>query len=201
MPPTSAAQRRRATLKLLTVNVSYRPFSRAQAARARATSRSRRARRSRADAACGASARRFRHRCFRIIISFRPMARGASAYGRATSSSRARRSRSAACRLSKHACARRKASFTVIGVHLNSPVSPRRAAARNAELRELAVRSAAMEGPLVVAGDFNITPYSPFFADWLAVERPHGHAPRPHAQHQLADVVAVDRHSHRSCAP
>lgn len=58
--------------------------------------------------------------------------------------------------------------FTVIGAHLNSPVSPRRVAARNAELRELAVRSAAMEGPLVVAGDFNITPYSPFFADWLA---------------------------------
>jgi endonuclease/exonuclease/phosphatase (EEP) superfamily protein YafD len=56
---------------------------------------------------------------------------------------------------------------TVIGAHLNSPVSPRRAAARNAELRELAVRSAAVEGPLVVAGDFNITPYSPFFTDWL----------------------------------
>jgi endonuclease/exonuclease/phosphatase (EEP) superfamily protein YafD len=47
-------------------------------------------------------------------------------------------------------------------------VSPRRAAARNAELRELAVRSAAIQGPLVVAGDFNITPYSPFFIDWLA---------------------------------
>jgi endonuclease/exonuclease/phosphatase (EEP) superfamily protein YafD len=58
--------------------------------------------------------------------------------------------------------------FTVIGAHLNSPVSRRRAAARNAELRELAVRSAAIEGPLVVAGDFNITPYSPFFVDWLA---------------------------------
>jgi endonuclease/exonuclease/phosphatase (EEP) superfamily protein YafD len=58
--------------------------------------------------------------------------------------------------------------FTVIGAHLNSPVSPRRAAARNAELRELAVRSTAIEGPLVVAGDFNITPYSPFFVEWLA---------------------------------
>jgi endonuclease/exonuclease/phosphatase (EEP) superfamily protein YafD len=59
-------------------------------------------------------------------------------------------------------------AFTVIGAHLNSPVSPRRAAARNAELRELAVRSAAIQGPLVVAGDFNITPYSPFYTDWLA---------------------------------
>ncbi len=57
---------------------------------------------------------------------------------------------------------------TIINAHLNSPVSARRAAARNAELRELAARSSAVEGPLIVAGDFNITPYSPFFADWLA---------------------------------
>jgi endonuclease/exonuclease/phosphatase (EEP) superfamily protein YafD len=59
-------------------------------------------------------------------------------------------------------------SFTIIGVHLSSPVRPRRAAARNLELRALGVRSAAVEGPLVVAGDFNITPYSPYFTDWLA---------------------------------
>jgi endonuclease/exonuclease/phosphatase (EEP) superfamily protein YafD len=59
-------------------------------------------------------------------------------------------------------------AFTVIGAHLSSPVSPRRAAARNLELRALGERSAAVDGPLVVAGDFNITPYSPFFTDWLA---------------------------------
>jgi endonuclease/exonuclease/phosphatase (EEP) superfamily protein YafD len=59
-------------------------------------------------------------------------------------------------------------SFTVIGVHLSSPVRPRRAAARNRELLALGARSAAIAEPLVVAGDFNITPYSPFFADWLA---------------------------------
>jgi endonuclease/exonuclease/phosphatase (EEP) superfamily protein YafD len=59
-------------------------------------------------------------------------------------------------------------SFTVIGAHLSSPVTPRKAAARNVELRELGARSAAIAEPLVVAGDFNITPYSPFFADWLA---------------------------------
>lgn len=58
--------------------------------------------------------------------------------------------------------------FTVIGVHLSAPTSPRRAAARNQELIELAARSAAVAGPLVVAGDFNVTPYSPYFADWLA---------------------------------
>jgi endonuclease/exonuclease/phosphatase (EEP) superfamily protein YafD len=59
-------------------------------------------------------------------------------------------------------------TFTVIGAHLSSPVRPRRAAARNLELRALGVRSAAVSGPLVVAGDFNITPYSPYFTDWLA---------------------------------
>lgn len=60
------------------------------------------------------------------------------------------------------------AVFTVLGVHLNAPTSPRRAAARNTELTLLAERSAAIEGPLVVAGDFNLTPYSPLFGDWLA---------------------------------
>ena len=59
-------------------------------------------------------------------------------------------------------------TFTLFGVHLNAPTTPRRAAARNAELRALAARSAAVDGPLVVAGDFNLTPYSPFFGDWLA---------------------------------
>jgi endonuclease/exonuclease/phosphatase (EEP) superfamily protein YafD len=59
-------------------------------------------------------------------------------------------------------------SFTVIGAHLSSPVRPRRAAARNLELRALGVRSRAIAEPLVVAGDFNITPYSPYFVDWLA---------------------------------
>jgi endonuclease/exonuclease/phosphatase (EEP) superfamily protein YafD len=58
-------------------------------------------------------------------------------------------------------------SFTVIGVHLSAPVTRRRAAARNLQLNELAVRSAAVSGPLIIAGDFNITPYSPYFADWL----------------------------------
>ena len=57
--------------------------------------------------------------------------------------------------------------FTIFGVHLRAPTAPQRAAARNLELRELAVRSAAVEEPLVVAGDFNVTPYSPYYGDWL----------------------------------
>jgi endonuclease/exonuclease/phosphatase (EEP) superfamily protein YafD len=58
-------------------------------------------------------------------------------------------------------------SFTVIGVHLSAPVTRRRAAARNQQLVELAQRSNAVEGPLLVAGDFNVTPYSPYYAEWL----------------------------------
>jgi endonuclease/exonuclease/phosphatase (EEP) superfamily protein YafD len=58
-------------------------------------------------------------------------------------------------------------SFTVIGVHLSAPVTRRRAAARNQQLNELAARSTAVDGPLIVAGDFNTTPYSPYFAEWL----------------------------------
>jgi endonuclease/exonuclease/phosphatase (EEP) superfamily protein YafD len=59
-------------------------------------------------------------------------------------------------------------SFTVIGVHLSAPVTRRRAAARNQQLAELIERSNAVDGPLIVAGDFNITPYSPYYGDWLA---------------------------------
>jgi endonuclease/exonuclease/phosphatase (EEP) superfamily protein YafD len=58
-------------------------------------------------------------------------------------------------------------TFSVIGVHLSAPTTARRGAARNRELRALALRSAAVAEPLIVAGDFNTTPYSPFFGDWL----------------------------------
>lgn len=58
-------------------------------------------------------------------------------------------------------------TFTVLGVHLSAPTSPRRAESRGIELSELAARSAAVSGPLLVAGDFNVTPYSPYFVDWL----------------------------------
>jgi endonuclease/exonuclease/phosphatase (EEP) superfamily protein YafD len=58
-------------------------------------------------------------------------------------------------------------AFTIVGVHLRAPTNPARAASRNRELRELAARTAAVSGPLIVAGDFNITPYSPFFSEWL----------------------------------
>ena len=58
-------------------------------------------------------------------------------------------------------------TFTVVGAHLSAPTSARRAAARNQQLERLAAHAAAVAGPLLVVGDFNITPYSPFFAEWL----------------------------------
>jgi endonuclease/exonuclease/phosphatase (EEP) superfamily protein YafD len=58
--------------------------------------------------------------------------------------------------------------FTLIGVHLRSPTTPSAAAMRNMELDALATRVSRSTGPIAVVGDFNITPYSPFFEDWLA---------------------------------
>jgi endonuclease/exonuclease/phosphatase (EEP) superfamily protein YafD len=61
-----------------------------------------------------------------------------------------------------------RGEFTLLGVHLSAPRLPRRAQQRNEELELLAARRAAIAGPLIVAGDFNVTPYSPYFTDWLA---------------------------------
>ncbi len=57
--------------------------------------------------------------------------------------------------------------FTLIGAHLVSPTLPRRAEQRNEGLEMLAERRAAISGPVIVAGDFNVTPYSPYYSDWL----------------------------------
>ena len=57
----------------------------------------------------------------------------------------------------------------VYAVHLASPLSPRQAAQRNTQLRRLAARIAAADPalPKIAVGDFNITPFSPFFSDLL----------------------------------
>lgn len=60
-----------------------------------------------------------------------------------------------------------RGTFTFVGVHLSAPTTPRRATQRNDELALLAAHRGTIEGPVVVAGDFNITPYSPFYGDWL----------------------------------
>ncbi|GFE78151.1 hypothetical protein GCM10011487_01510 [Steroidobacter agaridevorans] len=56
---------------------------------------------------------------------------------------------------------------SVLGVHLNWPLGPRNSAFRNQELNSLAAFSKAQRGPLLVAGDFNLTPWSEYFSDAL----------------------------------
>jgi endonuclease/exonuclease/phosphatase (EEP) superfamily protein YafD len=57
---------------------------------------------------------------------------------------------------------------TVVGVHLNWPLGPRNFEFRNQELSVLAHLGKAQERPLLVAGDFNLTPWSQYFDDALA---------------------------------
>jgi len=64
----------------------------------------------------------------------------------------------------------------LIGVHLRSPTTSGRSAQRNAQLAALRPLVAAQAGPLIVAGDFNATPYSPIMSDWL--EQTGLHDPR-----------------------
>ena len=56
---------------------------------------------------------------------------------------------------------------TVLGVHLNWPLGPRNSEFRNEELNALVRFSKAQQGPLLVAGDFNLTPWSEYFTDAL----------------------------------
>lgn len=56
----------------------------------------------------------------------------------------------------------------VMGVHLHWPLGPREAARRNGELAGIAALAQAQREPLVVLGDFNVTPWSPHFAHMLA---------------------------------
>jgi endonuclease/exonuclease/phosphatase (EEP) superfamily protein YafD len=64
-------------------------------------------------------------------------------------------------------------AFTFIGVHLRAPMHREWTLERNRQLEMLATWRAAVAGPLIVAGDFNITPYSPYFASWIERTRLH----------------------------
>lgn len=55
----------------------------------------------------------------------------------------------------------------VLGIHLRPPTTAAGFAARNAQLETLAALAAGEDGPLVVAGDFNLSPYSAYFVAWL----------------------------------
>jgi endonuclease/exonuclease/phosphatase (EEP) superfamily protein YafD len=69
------------------------------------------------------------------------------------------------------------AAFTLIGVHPRPPVNGRWAGERELYLNALAAALAQQSLPVVAAGDFNMTPYSYLYADFLArsgVVRPPG---------------------------
>jgi endonuclease/exonuclease/phosphatase (EEP) superfamily protein YafD len=51
----------------------------------------------------------------------------------------------------------------LVAIHTKPPVGAALAATRNAQLETLAARVRASEGPLAVCGDFNLSPYSPWF--------------------------------------
>jgi len=58
---------------------------------------------------------------------------------------------------------------TVLGVHLHWPLGATNSRLRNEELAGIASFAAGMTGPLIVAGDFNVTPWSRHFR--VALER------------------------------
>lgn len=59
----------------------------------------------------------------------------------------------------------------VLAVHLLPPGDAEYADARNRQLRAVAGWTRTQQGPLVVVGDFNATPWSPFFQDFLRHSR------------------------------
>ena len=59
-------------------------------------------------------------------------------------------------------------SVRVLGVHLRSPTSSGWSAERNRQLSQLAAIARQEPGPLVVVGDFNVSPYSPVFMAAMA---------------------------------
>jgi endonuclease/exonuclease/phosphatase (EEP) superfamily protein YafD len=62
---------------------------------------------------------------------------------------------------------------TVLGVHLNWPLGPRNSRFRNEELAGVVAFSKAQREPLIVAGDFNLTPWSEYFSDALEASGLH----------------------------
>ena len=59
-------------------------------------------------------------------------------------------------------------ALTVFNVHVATPVRREWADRRNRTLRTIAAKVAAVDGPVLVCGDLNCTPWSPHFADLLA---------------------------------
>lgn len=53
--------------------------------------------------------------------------------------------------------------ITVVGVHLRWPMGPGNSHLRDAELAKLIAATREIQGPLLIGGDMNITPWSPVF--------------------------------------
>jgi endonuclease/exonuclease/phosphatase (EEP) superfamily protein YafD len=56
--------------------------------------------------------------------------------------------------------------FRLLAAHLVPPVSAAMAAERNRQLDTLGTLARATDGTLLICGDFNLTPYSPYFTDF-----------------------------------
>lgn len=69
-----------------------------------------------------------------------------------------------------------EACLTLIGAHPDRPDSAAAAAARNAQLDEMAALAAAAGGRAVILGDLNTTPWSPYFRRLLAAGSLHDSA-------------------------
>lgn len=61
----------------------------------------------------------------------------------------------------------RGSPVTVLGVHLNWPMGPRNSQFRNEELAGVVAFAKHQREPVIVAGDFNLTPWSEYFSDAL----------------------------------
>jgi len=59
----------------------------------------------------------------------------------------------------------------IVVVHPSNPITPDRLVARDFYLFDLAELIAELEGPVIVAGDFNVTPYAPAFPLFLKASR------------------------------
>jgi endonuclease/exonuclease/phosphatase (EEP) superfamily protein YafD len=64
----------------------------------------------------------------------------------------------------------------LFAVHLTWPLAPPSAGRRNRQLELLAERARAVTSPLVVIGDMNLTPFSPYFEQLLAEGHLHSAA-------------------------
>jgi endonuclease/exonuclease/phosphatase (EEP) superfamily protein YafD len=65
----------------------------------------------------------------------------------------------------------RDSTITIVGVHLHWPLGPDASRLRNLELAKLATLANAHVGPLLIGGDFNATPWSPHFQNFVTDSR------------------------------